>query len=80
MLVERSILRGKPDKGKVSRSTKQEVECSLAMSQKRDTLSILKLIAGKRCTGGLLLFLGVIVLGMLLPLMLYWWRGWLGGA
>ena len=28
---------------------------------------------------GLLLLLGVIVLGMLLPLMLYWRRGWLGG-
>jgi len=50
-LKEESILRGKPNKGKASRSTKQEVECSLAMSQKRDTLPILMLIAGKHYAG-----------------------------
>jgi len=50
-LKEESILRGKPDKEKVPRSTKQEVEWSLAMSQKRDTLPILMLIAGKHCAG-----------------------------
>jgi len=29
---------------------------------------------------GLLLFLGVVVLGMLLPLMLYWRRDWFAGC